>query len=139
MRRILIGLAVAFAAVGVATGGAAAASSTVRLTIVHVVQGCHVWGDVNGNALKASQTLKVKRGTKVAIRINCPMSFDFVQLAGPKLALGAALTQAGTVRTLVFAKRGVYKLQATNVESSEQMGMTTLGPDNVLVLTVQVS
>jgi len=139
MRRILIGLAVAFAAVGVATGGAAAASSTVRLTIVHVVQGCHVWGDVNGNALKASQTLKVKRGTKVAIRINCPMSFDFVQLAGPKLALGASLTQAGTVRTLVFAKRGVYKLQATNVESSEQMGMTTLGPDNVLVLTVQVS
>ena len=138
MRRILIGLAVAFAAVGVATGGAAAASSTVRLTIVHVVQGCHVWGDVNGNALKASQTLKVKRGTKVAIRINCPMSFDFVQLAGPKLALGASLTQAGTVRTLVFAKRGVYKLQATNVESSEQMGMTTLGPDNVLVLTVQV-
>ena len=139
MRRILIGLAVAFAAVGVATGGAAAASSTVRLTIVHVVQGCHVWGDVNGNALKASQTLKVKRGTKVAIRINCPMSFDFVQLTGPKLALGASLTQAGTVRTLVFAKRGVYKLQATNVESSEQMGMTTLGPDNVLVLTVQVS
>ena len=139
MRRILIGLAVAFAAVGVATGGAAAASSTVRLTIVHVVQGCHVWGDVNGNALKASQTLKVKRGTKVAIRINCPMSFDFVQLAGPKLALGASLTQAGTVRTLVFAKRGVYKLQATNVESSEQMGMTTLGADNVLVLTVRVS
>jgi len=139
MRRILIGLAVAFAAVGVATGGAAAASSTVRLTIVHVVQGCHVWGDVNGNALKASQTLKVKRGTKVAIRINCPMSFDFVQLAGPKLALGASLTQAGTVRTLVFAKRGVYKLQATNVESSEQMGMTTLGADNVLVLTVKVS
>jgi len=42
------------------------------------------------------------------------------------------------VRTLVFAKRGLYKLQATNVESSEQMGMTTLGPDNVLVLTVQV-
>ena len=139
MRRVLIGLAVAFAAVGVATGGAAAASSTVRLTIVHVVQGCHVWGDVNGNALKASQTLKVKRGTKVAIRINCPMSFDFVQLAGPKLALGASLTQAGTVRTLVFAKRGVYKLQATNVESSEQMGMTTLGADNVLVLTVKVS
>jgi hypothetical protein len=139
VRRVLIGLAVAFAAVAVATGGAAAASSTVRLTIVHVVQGCHVWGDVSGNPLSASRTLKVKRGTKLAIRINCPMSFDFVQLAGPKLALGASLTHAGTVRTLVFAKRGIYKLQATNVESSEQMGMTTLGPDNVLVLTVRVS
>jgi len=139
MRRALIGLAVAFAAVAVATGGAAAASRTVRLTIVHVVQGCHVWGDVNGNPFGPSRTLKVKSGTAVTIRINCPMSFDFVQLAGPKLALGASLTQPGTVRTLLFAKRGVYKLQATNVESSEQMGMTTLGPDNALVLTVKVS
>ena len=139
MRRTLIGLAVALAAVAVATGGAAAASSTVRLTIVHFVQGCHVWGDVNGQPFGPTRTLQVKRGTKVTIRINCPMSFDFVQLAGPKLALGAALSQAGTVRTLVFAKRGVYKLQAKNVESSEQMGMTTLGPDNTLVLTVHVS
>ena len=139
MRRVLIGLAVASATVAVATGGAAAASSTVRLTIVHVVEGCHVWGDVNGQPLGPSRTLKVKRGTAVSIRINCPMSFDFVQLAGPKLALGASLTHAGTVRTVVFAKRGVYKLQATNVESSEQMGMTTLGPDNTLVLTVRVS
>jgi len=139
MRRFLIGLAAALAAFAMATGGAAAASSTVRLTIVHVVQGCHVWGDVNGNALGPSRTLTVKRGTAVSIRINCPMSFDFVQLAGPKLALGASLTHAGTVRTLVFARRGVYKLQATNVESSEQMGMTTLGPDNTLVLTVRVS
>jgi len=139
MRRFLIGLAAALTALAVATGGAAAASSTVRLTIVHVVQGCHVWGDVNGNPLGPSRTLTVKRGTAVTIRVNCPMSFDFVQLAGPKLALGAALTHAGTVRTLIFAKRGVYKLRATNVESSEQMGMTTLGPDNTLVLTVRVS
>jgi hypothetical protein len=139
MRRVLIGLAASLAALAVATGGAAAASSTVRLTIVHVVQGCHVWGDVNGNPLSASRTLKVKRGTTLTIRVNCPMSFDFVQLAGPALALGDPLTHAGIVRTLVFAKRGVYKLQAKNVESSEQMGMPTLGPDNTLVLTVQVS
>jgi len=139
MRRVLIGLAAVFVAVAVATGGAAAASATVRLTIVHVVQGCHVWGDVNGQPLGPSRTLKVKRGTKLAIRINCPMSFDFMQLAGPKLPLGDPLTHTGTVRTLVFAKRGVYKLRATNVESSEQMGMATLGPDNTLLLTVQVS
>jgi hypothetical protein len=139
VRRSLIALAVALAALAVATGGAAAASRTVRLTIVHVVQGCHVWGDVNGNPLGPSRTLSIKRGTAVAIRINCPMSFDFEQLAGPKLALGASLTHAGTARTLVFAKRGVYKLQAKNVESSEQMGMPTLGPDNTLLLTVRVS
>ena len=139
MRRLPIGLAVGLAVLVVGTGGAAAASATVRLTIVHVVQGCHNWGDVNGQPLGPSRTLKVKRGTKVTIRINCPMSFEFVQLAGPRLPLGASLTHAGTVRTLVFAKRGVYKLRATNVESSEQMGLATLGPDNVLVLTVRVS
>lgn len=139
VRRILIGFLVALAAVAVATGGAAAASSTVRLTIIHVVQGCHEWGDVDGAPLGPSRTLKLKRGAKLSIRINCPMSFDFVQLAGPKLALGDPLTHAGTVRTIAFAKRGVYKLRATNVETSEQMGLATLGPDNTLVLNVRVS
>ena len=81
----------------------------------------------------------MKRGTRLQIRINCPMSFDLVQLAGPALALGDPRSYSGTVRTIVFAKKGVYKLQATNVESSAQMGMTTLGADNVLVLTVRVS
>ena len=66
------------------------------------------------------------------------MPFDFTQLAGPKLALGNPLTQPGTVRTIVFAKVGVYKLRAVNTVSSEQAGMATLGPDNTLTLTVRV-
>ena len=139
MRRLPIGLAVGLAVLVVGTGGAAAASATVRLTIVHVVQGCHNWGDVNGQPLGVSRTLRLKHGAKVSIRVNCPMSFTFVQLAGPKLALGDPLTHAGTARTLVFAKRGVYKLQVKNVETSEQQGLTTLGPDNTLVLTVRAS
>ena len=60
----------------------AAASTTVRLTIVHVLQGCHSWA---------------------------------------------------TAHTLV------YRLSATNVESSTDLGLQTLGPDNVLQLTVRVS
>ncbi len=131
--------AIAFAVIGIPTGAAAVASPTVRLTIVHVVQGCHSWGDVASNALGPSRTIAVKRGTRLQIRMNCPMSFDFAQLAGPALALGDPRSYPGTVRTIVFAKKGVYKLQATNVESSEQMGMTTIGADNVLVLTVRVS
>ena len=81
----------------------------------------------------------MKHGTRLQIRVNCPMSFNFAQLAGPKLALGDPLSQPGTVRTIVFAKKGVYKIQATNVESSEQMGLKTIGADNVLRLTVRVS
>ena len=139
MKRLLLGCVLAVAAVGVPTGAAAAVSPTVRMTIVHVVQGCHVWGDVSSNALGPSRTLTVKRGTHLQIRVNCPMSFDFVQLSGPALALGATRSYPGTVRTIVFARKGVYRLRATNVESSEQMGMTTIGADNVLVLTVRVS
>ena len=139
VKRLLLGLTAAVAALAVSTGGAAAVSSTVRLTIVHVVQGCHVWGNVDGQALGRTRTISVKRGARIAIRVNCPMSFNFVQLAGPPLALGDPRTYSGTVRTIVFSRRGVYRLQATNVESSAQMGMATLGPDNTLVLTVRVS
>jgi len=139
MRKVLLGLALTVAAVGVPTAGAAAVSPTVRLTIVHVVQGCHSWGTALSQPLGPSRTVTVKRGTSLQIRINCPMSFDLVQTAGPALALGAPRMQPGTSRTIVFAKRGLYRLQATNVESSEQMGMTTIGADNTLVLVVRVS
>ena len=139
MKKVLLPLVLAVAAIGVPTGAAAAVSPTVRMTIVHVVQGCHSWGDVSSNPLGPTRTISVKRGTHLQIRMNCPMSFDFAQLSGPALALGAPRSYPGTVRTIVFAKKGVYRLQATNVESSEQMGMTTIGADNVLVLTVRVS
>ncbi len=139
MRKLLLGLVLAAAAIGVPTGAAAVASPTVRMTIVHFVQGCHVWGDVSGSPQSPTRTLAVKHGTRLQIRVNCPMSFNFVQLAGPKVALGDPLSQPGTVRTIVFAKKGVYRFQATNVETSEQQGLQTLGPDNVLRLTVRVS
>jgi hypothetical protein len=117
---------------------AAVASPTVRMAIVHVVQGCHVWGTVDSQPLGPTRTIALKRGAHLQIRINCPMSFDFSQLSGPKLQLGGPRTYAGTARTIVFARAGVYRLKAVNVESSEQMGMSTLGPDNVLLLTVRV-
>ena len=66
------------------------------------------------------------------------MSFDLVQTAGPRLALGNPRFAAGTTRTIVFRKAGVYRLVAKNVETSEEMGLQTLGPDNVLRLTVRI-
>jgi hypothetical protein len=139
MKKLLLGLVLAAAAIGVPTGAAAVASPTVRMTIVHFVQGCHVWGDVSGSPQGPTRMLAVKHGTRVQIRVNCPMSFNFVQLAGPRVALGNPLSQPGTVRTIVFAKKGVYKFKATNVQTSAEQGLQTLGPDNVLRLTVRVS
>jgi hypothetical protein len=110
----------------------------VVLSIVHVMQGCHVWATHDGRALGASKTYVVKPGTRLSIRISCPMDFDVVQTAGPKLALGDARWHTGTSHTLVFKTKGVYRLQATNVQSPEEVGLQTLGPVNVLHLVVRV-
>jgi hypothetical protein len=112
----------------------AVASPTVRLSILHVVRGCHVWSTTNAPAAK----ITVKIRTRLELRASCPMDFDIVQTSGPRLSLGNRRLYAGTTRMLVFRKRGVYKLTARNVQSSEQTGLQTLGSDNVLTLTVVV-
>jgi len=116
----------------------AAASRTVRMTIVHFVQGCHVWGTNDSRALGPRRRVTLTRGSKIVIRDNCAMSFDFSQVAGPKLHLGDPRTYPGTTRTIVFRKAGLYRLKVKNVETSEEQGLETLGPDNTLVLTVRV-
>lgn len=135
MRRVLAAVILGAALVVVP---AALASPTVRLAIVHTVRGCHEWATVRHELLGPARTLTVKRGTALEIRVNCPMSFDVVQTAGPRLGV-AGRWQPGTARTLRFAKPGVYKLRAANVESSEEKGFQTLGPDNAVFLTVRVT
>jgi hypothetical protein len=44
----------------------------------------------------------------------------------------------GASKTLVFRKRGTYRLTAKNVQTPEERGLQTLGPPNTLVLTVVV-
>jgi uncharacterized membrane protein YdfJ with MMPL/SSD domain len=113
----------------------AAASPTVRLAIAHVVQHCHVWRTPK-KVLGASAKLTVKPGTRLVIRADCPMDFDYVQTAGPRLALGNPRTFAGDARLLVFRKAGVYRLRVTNVQTPEDRGLVTLGATNTLTLTV---
>jgi hypothetical protein len=118
-------------------GGAAVASPTVRLAIAHVASHCHVWHTAT-RFLGASTKLTVKPGTRVVIRSDCPMDFDFAQTKGPRLALGNARTYAGTSRVLTFRKVGTYRLTATNVQIPEERGLVTLGEPNTLTLTVVV-
>lgn len=137
VRKLALVIAVAVAVVVLPTGAAAVASPTFRLTIVHVVSGCHIW-QLGTKALGRSAKIVVEPGTRLQIRPNCPMDFDFRQVAGPPLALGPRRTYAGTIRTIVFRKAGVYKLAVTNVQSSEERGLVTLGPDSTLALTIVV-
>jgi hypothetical protein len=120
-----------------APSGAAQASSTVRLAIAHVVRHCHVWR-TSTKALGASAKLTVRPGTRLVIRSDCPMDFDFVQTVGPKLALGNRRTFAGGNRVIVFRRPGTYRLKATNVQTPEERGLVTLGAANTLTLTVAV-
>ena len=117
---------------------AAAASPTVRLTLIHVMRGCHVWGTADGQPYAAQKTVTVKRGTRVEVRISCPMAFDVTQVAGPSLGIGTQRWETGTSHAFVFKKVGVYKLKAVNVQSSAEMNLQTLGPDNNPLLVVRV-
>jgi hypothetical protein len=126
----LAALAWAVVPTGVATG----ATSTVRLAILHVVHGCHVWNSTK--TAKATVTLPV--GGRLVIRPSCPMDFDFRQVAGPKLALGDPRTYAGTARVIVFKKPGTYRLVAKNVQTPAEVGLETLGTNDTLRLTIVV-
>ena len=134
MKRLALAAATLAIGVGAPVGAIAASTPTFRMSIVHYVRGCHVWKttDLRG----AKTTVTVKRGTRVQIRLSCPMDFEFRQLRGPRLALGNPRTSAGTSRTIVFRRAGTYVLIATNVQSSAEQGLQTLGADNVLSLTV---
>jgi hypothetical protein len=110
---------------------------TVRLTIAHVVSHCHVWR-LGSSDRGASLRLSVPRGTRVVIRPDCPMDFDFEQTRGPRLALGPARTYGGTERVVTFRRVGVYTLKARNVQTPDERGLVTLGSANTLTLTVVV-
>ena len=134
MKRALLCLAIG---AGLAGAPSVAAAPTVRLAIVHALHGCHIWATSDSQPLGPSRTILLQRGDRLAIRVNCPMSFNVVQLAGPKVA-APTVWQPGTSHVLTFAKRGIYRFQATSTMTSEELGLQTLGPDNVLALTVRV-
>jgi hypothetical protein len=138
MRRKPFVIALAAAALFVvAPAGGVIASPTIRLAIAHVASHCHVWHTAT-KMLGASTKLTVKPGTRLVIRSDCPMDFDFAQTKGPRLALGNARTYAGSTRVLTFRKVGTYRLTATNVQTPEERGLVTLGAPNTLTLTVVV-
>ncbi len=112
-------------------------AKTVTLNIIHAVSGCHVWQTTH--TLGPSGTLALRAGGKIVLRVNCPMDFKITQVRGPKLALGDPTFHTGTSRTLVFKKIGTYVLRGVNLQTSEQQGLQTLGPDNVLKLTIKVT
>jgi hypothetical protein len=136
MKRFAVCLVLGIAAAGVPS---AVASPTVRLTLVHVMEGCHMWGKADSTPLAPRYTLRARVGQKIEIRISCPMDFDLAQVAGPTVSLGSdPRWRTGTTHTLVFKKKGVYRFTATNVQSPEERGLETMGPTATPSLIVRV-
>ena len=110
---------------------------TVSMSIVHTVRGCHVWA-LGAKQLGPTATVTLKKGTKLKLRVTCPMDFDLRQVRGPKVRLGPTRFYTGTTRVIVFKKAGVYRFVGKNIQTSEEVGLQTLGADNTLKLKIRV-
>jgi hypothetical protein len=130
--------ALALVVAGVFAGSAFAHSTQATLTIRHQMRGCHAWS-FNGGTYKASLTIKLARGTALKVIDNDMMPHKLIQLAGPKAKLiSPAMKHMSAQAKLIFAGKGTYKFK-TRAGEDYMSGMKTVGPDNVLRLTVVVS
>ena len=122
-------------AVAVAVGQAGASRPPTVLEIKHFFRGCHVF--VKNE--KPTIGLRLVKGDRIKLINHDVMDFDFTQTAGPRVTLGDPRIRRSETRLLTFRKAGVYRFQGTNVQTSEEVGVQTLGPDNTLRITVRVA
>ena len=112
------------------------AAARIALEITHAVRGCHQWGrgqEKFGAAYKAT----IRTGGRVDVRESEQMIFDIAQTAGPAMSFGDQIVP-GQTRSWVFRRAGTYRVKLVNVEKSTDVGLQSLGEDNVLTLTVVV-
>jgi hypothetical protein len=117
---------------------APATPASNKLTIRHVLKGCHVWS--NGKTLSPMMELTLRSGGKLSIVDQDVDAHQLVQLSGPtKLDLGGPmLMNRGS--TLTFGKNGVYRFRTKTVDvAGMSMDVATKGADNILRLVVTVT
>ena len=109
---------------------------STRLTIVHIQKGCHAWS--NGErAPAAGVKIILKRNQRLTVINQDLDTHKLVRLAGPKVALGRALSMNDRV-TLTFKKAGVYKLFTQKTMTPGMPEVETIGPDHILAMLVVV-
>jgi len=129
----IAGVAATAAAVA---GTAGSAPPAKKLTIQHVVRGCHVWSD--GSRRAATMSLTLKRGGAMTIVDMDIVPHELVQVSGPRLGLRGHMMMGG-IDKVVFRQPGLYRFTTKTVEMGPMMNAQTVGPDNKLRLTVQVT
>ena len=133
MRAIVLGIATVCAASPV-IGQAGAARAPRVLEIKHYVRGCHVFAKNERPSVK----LTLRKGDRIQLVDHDVMDFDIRQAAGPRVGLGDPRIRRSEVRTLAFRRAGLYRFEARNVQTSGELGLQTLGPDNTLQIVVRV-
>lgn len=123
-----------------ALAAAIAAPSHASVVIRHQTRGCHAWS-VNGSAYRASQKLTLGVGSSITFTDNDIMPHRLVELAGPATVVSRSsgmMARMSATTSVVFPKAGVYRFTTKPGEDYVQ-GVKTVGPDNVLRLTVTVT
>lgn len=106
------------------------------LSIVHVQRGCHVWS--NGTRSGPQMRTMLAAGGTLRITDEDVDPHKLIQVAGPKVMLGKAM-MSGDVAQISFPTKGVYKFTTRTLEMPGMAEVKTIGPDNHLMLTVDVT
>ena len=121
---------------GTMMNGAAATPAASTLNIVHVQRGCHIWS--NGTKSGPMMRMMVAAGGTLRITDEDVDPHKLIQVAGPKVMLGKAM-MTGDVAQISFPTKGVYKFTTKTLEMPGMAEVKTIGPDNHLMLTVNVA
>jgi hypothetical protein len=121
---------------GTMMNGAAATPAASTLNIVHVQRGCHVWS--NGTKSGATMHMTLAGGGTLRITDEDVDPHKLIQVAGPKVMLGKAM-MTGDVAQISFPTNGVYRFTTKTLEMPGMAEVKTIGPDNHLMLTVNVA
>ncbi len=144
---VAIGAVIAASGVAAAAVPAAAASRPApksgALVIHHQVRGCHAWSYDNG-PFRAAQSVTLARGASLTITNADVMSHTLIETSGPAVRTsGGAMGNMGmmgrksAVMKVSFTRAGTYRFK-THAGEDYMSGVKTVGPDNVLKLTVVV-
>ena len=117
-------------------GNVAATPAAQTLTIVHVQRGCHVWS--NGAKSGPMMRMMVAAGGTLRITDEDVDPHKLIQVAGPQVMLGKAM-MTGDVAQISFPAKGVYRFTTKTLEMPGMAEVKTIGPDNHLMLTVNVA
>jgi hypothetical protein len=131
----------------------AAATTTQALVIQHQLHGCHTWS-LNEGPSRINQTVSIKQGGSITVTNDDLMPQKLIETAGAhvvytRITMGAPmgakkafppamLARIGATSEITFAHPGTYRF-TTQVGNDYMAPVKTIGPDNILHLTVHVA